>query len=121
MSKYTLIDGTASIEGELSLLAEKEYRMPLSKKDTTESLKTALYELLTYADSVKSQNKSTILLAKKHMEQNKTYESTIDALYVALKDLLASISGGKKSCGHEFTCVCAGDAARKMINQMEDE
>lgn len=36
-------------------------------------------------------------------------------LLEALKDLLASISGEKKSCGHEFTCICPEDKARAAI------
>jgi len=37
----------------------------------------------------------------------------------ALKGLVASISGGEKPCGHDFTCVCAGDAAREAIKEAE--
>lgn len=36
-------------------------------------------------------------------------------LLQALSDLLASISGGEKSCGHAFTCICPGDKARSAI------
>lgn len=36
-------------------------------------------------------------------------------LLEALSDLLASISGGEKSCGHAFTCICPGDKARAAI------
>jgi len=91
VSYFTLADGSASISGELSLLAEKEYTIPLSKKDTTESLKTALYELLLYADTVKGQNNSIVKLAKKHTEQYEDYDKRIkeleDALLEAVKDL----------------------------------
>ena len=80
MSEFNLCDGSASIEGELSLLSEKEYTMPMSKKDITESLKTALYELLTYADTVKRQNESIVKLAKNRVEQNKAYEDEITSL-----------------------------------------
>lgn len=38
-----------------------------------------------------------------------------DALLAALKGLMADLSGGKKHCGHDFTCICAGDAARAAI------
>jgi len=37
----------------------------------------------------------------------------------AMKGLVASISGGEKPCGHDFTCVCAGDAAREAIKAAE--
>lgn len=37
------------------------------------------------------------------------------ALLDALEDLYASISGGNKSCGHDFECVCATDKARALI------
>ena len=43
-----------------------------------------------------------------------------EVLVEALKGLMASISGGKKSCGHDFTCVCSGDKARKALAQVED-
>jgi hypothetical protein len=42
------------------------------------------------------------------VEQNK-------ALREALDGLMASIGGGKKKCGHEFTCICAEDAARSAL------
>lgn len=42
-----------------------------------------------------------------------------DDLLEALKGLMADISGGEKSCGHEFTCVCAGDKARAAIAKAE--
>ena len=44
-----------------------------------------------------------------------------ESLLGALKDLMASISGGSKSCGHDYTCVCSGDAARAAIKQAEEK
>ena len=87
MSDFILADGSASISGELSLLAEKEYTLPLSKKDTTESLKTALYELLMYADTVKNQNESIVLLAKKRATQDKLTEATIEKQQTRITEL----------------------------------
>jgi len=38
-------------------------------------------------------------------------------LLEALRDLLAEASGGTKSCGHDFTCVCAFDKARAAVRK----
>lgn len=51
---------------------------------------------------------------------DKTQATTIKELREALNDLLASISGGDKSCGHEFTCVCAGDKARAIARKGDE-
>jgi len=100
VSYFTLADGSASISGELSLLAEKEYTIPLSKKDTTESLKTALYELLLYADTVKGQNNSIVKLAKKHTEQYEDYDKRIKELEDALLEAADKI--GNAPCYAEY-------------------
>jgi len=39
----------------------------------------------------------------------------VERLREALSEIMASIGGGKKKCGHDFTCVCAEDAARKAL------
>lgn len=36
-------------------------------------------------------------------------------LVEALEGLLASIGGGDKQCGHDFTCVCAEDKAKAAL------
>ena len=38
-----------------------------------------------------------------------------DNLLAALENLLASITGGQKQCGHDFDCVCPEDQARAAI------
>lgn len=43
-----------------------------------------------------------------------------DQLREALEHLMADISGGEKPCGHEFTCVCAGDKARAALNATKE-
>lgn len=40
-------------------------------------------------------------------------------LLVALKDCLAHMSGGEKSCGHPFECVCVGKNAAAAIARAE--
>lgn len=40
-------------------------------------------------------------------------------LLAALKDLLAEASGGKKSCGHEFECICPFNAAKEALRKAE--
>lgn len=39
----------------------------------------------------------------------------VEALRDALQAVMASIGGGKKFCGHEFDCICAGDKARAAL------
>lgn len=46
---------------------------------------------------------------------------TADKLAEALRELLASISGQPKSCGHQFYCICAGDKARIILATYERE
>jgi len=43
-----------------------------------------------------------------------------ESLLSALKDIMASSSGGIKKCGHEFTCVCSWDKAMEAIAQAEE-
>lgn len=38
-----------------------------------------------------------------------------EALKLALLDVLNEASGNKKSCGHEFTCVCPMKNAREVL------
>lgn len=38
-------------------------------------------------------------------------------IYTALVDLYNLYSGQKKSCGHDFFCVCPGANALKIINR----
>lgn len=42
-------------------------------------------------------------------------------LLAALKDIMANSVGNPKSCGHEWHCVCAWDAARAAIRKAEGE
>ena len=42
-------------------------------------------------------------------------------LLSALKDLMESISGGKKECAHDFTCVCSWDKAMDAVKQAENQ
>lgn len=35
----------------------------------------------------------------------------------ALSGLMSGIGGGNKSCGHEFSCICATDKARKALSE----
>ncbi len=44
-----------------------------------------------------------------------------EKLLGALKDLMESISGGKKECGHDFACVCSWDKAMDAVKQAEAE
>jgi hypothetical protein len=36
----------------------------------------------------------------------------------ALKMLWNDVGGGKKKCGHDFCCSCAGDNAKKVLNRL---
>ena len=36
----------------------------------------------------------------------------------ALKNLMDSIGGGIKYCGHDFNCVCAWDEAKKVLGKL---
>ena len=45
-------------------------------------------------------------------------ELQVDTLQDALQCLFNDIGGGKKFCGHEFSCVCAGDKARTALNTL---
>lgn len=42
-------------------------------------------------------------------------------LLEALEGLMTDLSGGPKKCGHDFSCVCAGDAARAEIAKAKGE
>ena len=44
-----------------------------------------------------------------------------DNLLAALENLLASITGGQKQCGHDFDCVCPEDQARSAIAAAKGE
>ena len=46
-------------------------------------------------------------------------EDARDNLLAALENLLASITGGQKQCGHEFDCVCPEVQARAAIAAQE--
>lgn len=53
-----------------------------------------------------------LTLAKKERDQ----QAQLAAMqFKALSDLLDAIGGGKKFCGHEFECICAGDQARQAV------
>lgn len=39
--------------------------------------------------------------------------------FKALSDLLDAIGGGKKFCGHQFECICAGDQARQAVTEFK--
>jgi len=47
-------------------------------------------------------------------KRNKRLES-------ALSDLLASIGGQTKLCGHDFYCVCPTDNAKKSLNDRKEK
>lgn len=48
-------------------------------------------------------------------EENAALLATVEALRDALQAVMESIGGGKKFCGHDFDCVCAGDKARAAL------
>ena len=54
-----------------------------------------------------------------YLEKSKL-ESRVKELEDALRNLMASICGGEKDCGHKFTCICSGDAARKALGLKND-
>ena len=94
MSDFILADGSASINGEIGLLTEKEYSLPLSKKDTTKSLMTALYELLVYADTAKQTEKENADLRERAVEHEG--ESMIQKVFIGdcqatIKDLAENL------------------------------
>jgi hypothetical protein len=35
-----------------------------------------------------------------------------------IRDLLAEKSGAEKSCGHQYDCVCAANAARAILDRI---
>lgn len=45
--------------------------------------------------------------------------ATAPDLLDALRGLMAANGGGPKACGHDFTCVCAEDAARAALAKLE--
>lgn len=47
------------------------------------------------------------------------YTATEAKLLIALKDLMGQASGGAKSCGHDFICICPGANAKKIISELE--
>lgn len=49
------------------------------------------------------------------INQHDILTNRVKVLEKALSGLMAAIGGGDKSCGHDFTCVCAEDAARKAL------
>jgi len=56
---------------------------------------------------------------KMYMQLSSQYVRDVEKLHLALKDLYNSHAGMEKSCGHDFTCVCAGDKARELIELFE--
>lgn len=48
-------------------------------------------------------------------------EDARDNLLTALENLLASITGGQKQCGHEFDCVCPEGQARAAIAASKEQ
>lgn len=40
-----------------------------------------------------------------------------EELVEALRDLWNDITGQKKSCGHEYTCICAGNKAKAILTK----
>lgn len=40
----------------------------------------------------------------------------VAGLEAALRDMWASVTGGTPACGHDFTCVCVGDAVRATLS-----
>ena len=126
VNEYTLIDGSASIKGELGLLTTKEYTAPLSKKGTTESLKTALYELLNYAETVKEleeENAELQAQIKKKDNQIKAMQETesgetaeLKARLVELEKVLEKLAclGNGDFYGNSEGNVIAREALKKL-------
>jgi len=54
-------------------------------------------------------------------EATKQLEPDQAELVKAFKNYIASHRGGKKICGHEFTCVCAGDLADEVLAKYPTE
>lgn len=66
--------------------------------------------------------------AKREAEADFVYEacnafdrltSERNELLACLKELWASVAGGEKSCGHAFTCCCAGDKTKNLLKRLE--
>lgn len=43
----------------------------------------------------------------------------VEKLREALKGIMAEMWGNPKSCGHDFPCICAGEAARAVLAKGE--
>lgn len=56
------------------------------------------------------------LTQRAEAEANTVLLRAAPALVEALEDLLASNGPGPKSCGHDFTCVCAEDKAKEALS-----
>lgn len=53
----------------------------------------------------------------KNLEQGITVlQERISVLTEALTDIHNDIAGGVKSCGHQYTCICAGDKVRAALS-----
>ncbi len=118
MSDFILADGSASISGEASLLAEKEYTMPLSKKDTTESLKTALGELLMYADTVKELSEELEYTKILVEETRALYQDELNIIVLELEKQQEVIGVVSNYINNSYSPECKGDLMR--FNEMKN-
>ncbi len=122
MSDFILADGSASISGEASLLAEKEYTTPLSKKDTTESLKTALGELLMYADTVKELSEELEYTKILVEETRALYQDELNIIVLELEKQQSSIDEVNslniilKNCSEEVAALITDNNRLKHMN-----
>ena len=53
-------------------------------------------------------------------EYTSKLESEKQELLDALQSVMNDIGGGKKFCGHDYSCVCAFDKAKSVIKRSTD-
>ncbi len=103
-----------SLKDDITVLPS-EVQEELNKGSTCEECAEALSDFVVKLEADNA-------LLKKDADAYKLYISEQEAekaiLLDALKMLWNDISGGDKKCGHNFSCVCAGDNTRKVLNRL---
>lgn len=82
------------------------------------------YKSFSWKDQAAYLEKEAVSYAKE-IEQlqkdNKAKQEVIDKLVAGLHDLINSVGGGKKACGHDFPCCCAFDNAKALISSIGED